>query len=109
MAGQQNYLDLTIDTYKTESIKYLKESSEKYFLKKRFGISQDIDRDKLSHYQMVYGILASDETELIDWIDKKIKGTLGTLDCCSKPDKCCYGNIDSCSVNKCLKWEKVEW
>ena len=109
MAGQQNYTDLTIETYKDRAYDYLKDSSKLYFLKKRFGIGDGVDKDKIRHYQLLNNILCSEEIQLIEWVDKKIKGELGKSECCNKIDSDCYCNIDSCSANECLKWEKVEW
>lgn len=110
MAGQQNYLDLTLDTYKDRAEDFLFKSTEKYFLKKRFGISEDVDKDKLRHSQLLVNILCSDEIDLIEWVDKKIKGETTKEKCCNKKiDSCCYESINSCSVNECFKWGKVEW
>ena len=109
MAGEENLLDLTLDTYADRADEKIRKYSDQYFVNKRFGIGCEVDSDKLRHYQMLNRILCTDETQLIDWVDSKIKGEPMSKKCCKSIKNDCYNNIDSCEVNGCFKWEKVEW
>lgn len=115
MAGQENYLELSQENYFDKFEKDILVNADLYYLNKKFGVGNDLDRDKLKHSQMFYNILCTDECELIDWVFKKINGDLeGSKYKIKIKDFKLYDipyGIDQLNSmsNECCDWEKLEW
>lgn len=114
MAGQQNFLTLTQENYFDKFEKDLLRYADLLYLNKKFGIGEDVDKDKVRHSQLFYNILCTDECELIEWVSKKINGDLENID--YKPiikDFKIYdmpfGTEDSCDITECCNWAENEW
>jgi hypothetical protein len=113
MAGQQNFLILTQENYFDKFELDLLKKADSYYLTKKFGIGEGVDKDKLRHSQMFYNILCTDECELIDWVNKKITGQIEGCSTTIKMDSLCgiHPNINNitCAVDEYCEWSKVEW
>lgn len=110
MAGQQNYLELSKENYFIEAEAYLKKSAESLYLNNKFGIGKKEDRDKIRHNQLLYSILCPDEIDLIEWIARKINGTLQLKRRFKDKDydqDLCGASLED--INDCCNWEKIEW
>lgn len=114
MAGQQNFRELSQENYFDKFEDDLLRQADLYYLNKKFGIGQDVDKDKLRHSQMFYNILCTDECELIDWVSKKINGDLEGVKYRSKLEDFKiydepYGCDDSCNLTSCCNWAEIQW
>jgi hypothetical protein len=113
MAGQQNLLNLTQENYYDNFETAILKQADLHYLVKKFGIGEDIDRDRLRHDQMFYNILCTDECELIDWVNKKITGQINKCDTSIKV-KNIFGefpnisNISDSADEQC-EWSTIEW
>ena len=113
MAGQENYLYLTQEGYYDKAESNLLKLADLYYLNKKFGIGEDVDKNKVRHAQLFHNILCTDECELIDWVNKKIAGEIGDCNTSVKIKNLCgiYPNISniSDSADEHCEWSKVEW
>lgn len=114
MPGQQNFLVLTQENYFDKFENDLLKYADLLYLNKKFGVGEDVDKDKVRHSQLFYNILCTDECELIEWVSKKINGDLENID--YKPilkDFKIYdipfGTEDSCGITECCNWAENEW
>jgi hypothetical protein len=114
MAGQENYLYLTQEDYFDKAESDLLKGADQYYLNKKFGIGEDVNKDKIRHAQLFYGILCTDECELIEWVNKKINGDLEGVH--YKPSMKDfkiydepYGQNDSNKITECCDWSSLEW
>jgi hypothetical protein len=114
MAGQENYLYLTQENYFDKSESDLIQGADLYYLNKKFGVGNDVDKDRIRHAQLFYNILCTDECELIEWVNKKINGDLEDIKYKSpiknfriydEP----YGQDDSNKITECCDWSSLEW
>jgi hypothetical protein len=114
MSGQQNFLYLTQENYFDKAESDLLKYADLLYLNKKFGIGEDVDKDKVRHSQLFYNILCTDECELIDWVWKKINGELENLEYRHKlKDPRIYnyyfGHNDSEGITECCDWAENEW
>jgi hypothetical protein len=114
MPGQQNFLYLTQENYFDKFENNLLKYADLLYLNKKFGVGEDVDKDKVRHSQLFYNILCTDECELIDWVWKKINGDLEELDYSVnlkdfKIFETPYGHQDSDEISQCCDWAVNEW
>lgn len=103
MAGQQSLLELTRENYYHKAESNLLCDADVYYINKKFGLGEGVDKDRLRHNQLMYSILCTDEISLIDWVNKKINGIATTEQC---EDLC---NVCSETLSETCNWEKIEW
>ena len=112
MAGQQNYRKLTQEAYLDSAQEYLIRSADLYYLDKKFGMGENLDKDKIRHSQLFYNILCTEECEIVDWVSKKINGELGLGSRRLKmKDFKSYGlpYTNGDQVAECCDWAALEW
>lgn len=113
MAGQQNLLNLSQENYFDVHEEFLLKQADSYYLTKKFGIGEEINKDRLRHSLLFYNILCTDECELIDWVNKKITGQIDGYRTTIKREAL-YGaqiNINNLTtaVDEHCEWSKIEW
>ncbi len=64
----ENYLEKAQDT--------LKRQADLFYLEEHFKISSKYDRNKFIHAQLYKDILCTDDCEILNWVDRKIRGKL---------------------------------
>ncbi len=74
--GAQSYLIKDQESYYDEALKTMMKSADTFYAREHFRIGDKVDYDKLRHAQLLERILCTESCELIDYIYKKIAGTL---------------------------------
>ena len=117
--GEQSILIKKLENYQEEFDEKLLKLGDNYTLKRRFMIGEGVDYERMMHTKTFYKLLCTDNCELIDWIDKKIKGKL--KDCKVKIKKrptisdlfkLYQQKIKACSITKACGdcgWEEIQW
>ena len=91
-----------------------------FIIHKRFMIGKPVDYNEMMFTKTFYKLLCTDNCELIDWIDKKIKGKLKEehYKKHKKPTisdlfKIYQQQVEACSITEvtgeCCDWEQIEW
>lgn len=116
MPGQESIQTISIQTYKDSSKEFLLRSGEQYFIKRKFGIGEDVNKDKLRHYQLISNILDTKEVELVNWIIDKINGKLDNKNAkkiiLDEYEECIidgYSKVTDDCINDCCDWKEIEW
>ena len=74
--GAQSILVKNIDNYKEDFDKKLLDLGENFLIHKRFMIGEKMDYSKMLFVKSFHKLLCTDNCEIINFIDKKIKGKL---------------------------------
>lgn len=97
----------------------LLEMGHNYSLNRRFMIGEEVNPDEIMFVKSFHKLLCTDNCELIDYIDKKIKGKLAEcgVKVKKKPTisdlfKLYQQQVEACSITEACgvcDWEKTEW
>lgn len=113
--GTQSILIASQESYAQDFQNKLLKYSNNYYINKHYKVGEEVDRDKLKHAMIFNSLLCTDSCELVDWIVKKIDGTLEEKP--KKRRKVTPKMIEECEDREelmkecCPKdtWEKAEW
>lgn len=114
--GAQSYLIKDQESFYDGALKTMLKSADTFYLQKHFLIGEKVNYDKLRHAQLLEEILCTDSCELIDYIYKKISGTLETKRSkkISKLQKTLDREDDERTIiinnfNTEMFWENISW
>lgn len=89
-------------------------------MNKRFMIGEAVDRGEINFVKSFYKLLCTNNCELIDYVNKKIRGKLQECDVIidKKPKisdlfKIYQQQVKDCDITEitgdCCNWEQIEW
>ena len=116
----QSILVKNLDNYQDSFDNKLRRIGEDFIIHKRFMIGEKMDFNKMMFTKSFHKLLCTDNCELIDWVDKKIKGKLKEkgVKHKSKPTvsdlfKIYQQQVEDCNITEvtkeCCDWETTEW
>lgn len=109
----QSILESNVNTYQIKFEKELLSVAYDYNIKKRFGIGNDIDHQKINYLRIVNRAICRQSSELKKYIEDKI---LGKLEECNIEveekgirhlKKYCDSSEDACGFNGCEL--RIQW
>ena len=104
----QSIKEISLERYGYEAEQNLKRYSGLIFAKKHFKIGDEVDRDKMLHYMFIDRITCENNCELIEYINKKIKGEV-TEQANSTPTPFNDNHTEEVRVQNIAQWENVMW
>lgn len=116
----QSIIDNNIEYQKEYFEKRNLDLGQNFLIYKRFMIGKPVDFNEMMFVKTFHKLLCTDNCELIDWIDKKIKGKLNKIGIKinKKPTisdlfKIYQQQVEACSVtnvtSECCNWEQIKW
>lgn len=113
----QSILTESIENHQYEFDRKLLDAGDKFTMHKRFMVGTGINIDRMMHIKSFHKLLCTDNCELIDFINKKIKGEIkdcdmkGKLKISDLYKK--YEEVNGgCSITEACSgcnWEVIEW
>jgi hypothetical protein len=77
MAGQQQIKRYDRETLLEKHSKKVLREADLYFAEKHFKIQSEYSRDKFLHSTLIKDIMCEDNCEIINFLNKKLRGALG--------------------------------
>ena len=74
--SQQQINRLSAEKYLEKAQETLNKQADLYYLEEHFRIESKYNRLKFIHAQLYKDILCTDDCEILNWVDKKIRGKL---------------------------------
>jgi hypothetical protein len=111
--SQQQINRISAEKYLEKAQETLKKQADLFYLEEHFKIDSKYDRDKFIHAQLYKDILCTDDCEILNWVDRKIRGKLDGKVKLSK-DKKILPNTPDIIVNNYYtlnnEWqETIDW
>ena len=97
--------------YDYHSEKLLKQA-DLYYMQNKFALKTEYDELKTIHSYLLQDILCTDECEIINFLNKKLRGALGdeNIDIVDlKTMQTKYRDINNYYVNEKFSWTDNEW
>lgn len=113
MAGQVQIKTLDRESIYQEKSKDLLKQADLYFLKEKFAIETEYNELKTIHSYLIKEILCTEECEIINFLNKKLRGALGDENIKIAELKTLqtkYRDINNYYYTQPFSWEdNVEW
>ena len=109
--SQQQINRLSAEKYLEKAQETLNKQADLYYLEEHFRIESKYNRLKFIHAQLYKDILCTDDCEILNWVDRKIRGKLEGKIKLSK-DKKIQPNTPDIIINNYYnqEWESpLEW
>ena len=110
--SQQQINRLSAEKYLEKAQETLNKQADLYYLEEHFRIESKYNKLKFIHAQLYKDILCTDDCEILNWVDRKIRGKLEGVTRLSK-DKKILPNIPDIIINNYYnteaEYESVEW
>ena len=74
--SQQQINRLSAEKYLEKAQETLNKQADLYYLEEHFRIESKYNRLKFIHAQLYKDILCTDDCEILNWVDRKIRGKL---------------------------------
>ena len=110
--SQQQINKISAETYLEKAQNTLKKQADAYYLKEHFRVGTEYDKNKFILNHLFSEILCTNDCEILNWIDRKIRGKLEGDIKLSKDKKIEPTNPDiiiNNYYNTEAKYEEVEW
>ena len=78
--SQQQVNRISAKKYLEKANSTLQREADLYYLEKHFMLETKHNKDKFLHAQLYKDILCTDDCEVLNWVDKKIRGALECTD-----------------------------
>ena len=78
--SQQQINRISAKKYLEKANNTLLRESDLYYLEKHFKLSTKYNKDKFLYAQLYQEILCTDDCEILNWVDKKVRGALENED-----------------------------
>jgi len=110
--SQQQINRLSAEKYLDTAKETLKREADLYYLEEHFKLDAKYNKSKFIHAQLYRDILCTDDCEILNWVDRKIRGRLEGKVKLSKDNKLDLG-IPDIIINNYYNtdsvYEEVEW
>ena len=111
--SQQQINRLSAEKYLEKAQETLKKQADLYYLEEHFRIESKYNRLKFIHAQLYRDILCTDNCEILNWVDKKLRGALEDEDIEVVDLKSLQTNKRDIIINNYYnteaEYESVEW
>ena len=74
--SQQQINRISLEKYLEQAKITLQKQADSYYVKEHFRIGKDFDKNKFLFAQLYEDVLCTDDCEIINWVDRKIRGRL---------------------------------
>lgn len=119
-SGAQSILVKNISNSQQDFDNKILSLGNNFTIYKRFMIGEKMDYDKMMFVKSFHKLLCTNNCEIINFIDKKIKGKLKECGVKHKKKptisdlfKIYQQQVENCSITQvtedCCDWEKIEW
>lgn len=115
----QSVLVKNLESYQEIFDNRLFKIADSYQIYRRFMIGQKMNFSEMMFVKSFHNLLCTDNCELIEWVNKKIKGKLKECGVKHKKKptisdlfKIYQQQIENCSLTEaasCCDWEAIEW
>jgi len=78
--SQQQVNRISAQKYLEQAKETLSIQADLYYLNEHFKIESNFDKDKFLYAQLYKDVLCTDDCEVLNWVDKKIRGALENED-----------------------------
>lgn len=110
--SQQQINRLSAEKYLNTAIETLNKQADLYYLEEHFKLDAKYDRQKFIHAQLYKDVLCTDDCEILNWVDRKIRGRLEGKIKLSKDNKLDLGIPDiiiNNYYNTESNWDSIDW
>lgn len=74
--SQQQVNKISAQKYLETAEKMLIKQADSYYVKEHFRVGSDFDKSKFIFYALFADILCTEDCEIVNWVDRKIRGKL---------------------------------
>lgn len=110
--SQQQVNKISAEKYLEQAKETLSIQADLYYLDEHFRIESNFDKDKFLHAQLYKEILCTEDCEVLNWVDRKIRGKLEGKIKLSK-DKRIEVNTPDIIINNYYntenEWANISW
>jgi hypothetical protein len=109
--SQQQINRISAKNYIEKSQNTLKKQADLFYLEEHFKINSKYDKQKFLYSQLYSDILCTDDCEVLNWIDKKIRGALESSDIEIVDLKSLQTNKRDITINNYYNqdWKTIDW
>ena len=112
MSGQIQIKKYNQDTLLNYHTDFLSNQADLYFMEKKFALDTKYDKFRMLHSLLLKDVLCTDNCEIINFLNKKLRGALGdeNIDIVDlKTMQTKYRDINNYYVTEKFSWTDNEW
>ena len=109
--SQQQINRISAKNYLEKSQETLKKQADLFYLEEHFKIDSNYNKQKFLHSQLYNEILCTDDCEVLNWADKKIRGALEDSDIQIVELKSLQTKKRDITINNYYNqdWKTIDW